>query len=160
MIEICAKPITKKNFERYGDILDSPKGVGRFDYAAKLMNKRHKASPNLLLAKIKPSLLPMTVKVMEKHEESSQSFFPLDVRKYLVLVCPDKANNEPDIQNMDAFIVTGNQGINYFSGVWHHPLTTIEKTGVFAALVWEDGTPRDTTWHNIPSNLQLSVILA
>ncbi len=159
MIKIRAKSMLSEDFKQYGNVLNTPGNVARLDNAAKLQNKRSHAKPNLLIAKAEPTLFPMTIKKMERHPESSQTFFPLDVKQYLILVCPNSHNNQPNIKKIDAFVVEGNQGINYLPGVWHYPITTLDKTGIFAALVWEDGTSLDTEWYNIAPSEQPTIFL-
>ena len=53
------------------------------------------------------------------------------------------------ISAIHAFIVGAGQGVNYNPGTWHHPLTALERTGNFAALVWENGSEADTEWYTL-----------
>jgi len=154
---IQVNKITQNLFAPYGQLLDIPRGPGRYDYAAKLFNDRKQASANLLLVQIEPSSLPINIVAFERHPHSSQMFIPLEVSKYLVIVCPQAPSGSPDYFEATAFIVPGNAGINYNPGVWHHPLTVLGSLGSFTALVWEDGGPSDTEWVTIPKNHSLQV---
>jgi len=158
MREIIARPLDAAAFEPFGQVLASPGEVARLDYAAALENARDAARANLLLARAQPTALPHDVAAMERHPYSSQAFFPLDVSRYLILVCPDAGPDTPDLERLQAFIATGNQGINYNAGTWHHPMTTLDREGTFAALVWEDGSQRDTEWYRLDKGERPRVI--
>jgi len=154
---IQANAITQDLFDPYGQLLDIPRSSGRYDYAANLFSNRELASANLLLVQIEPSHSPIDIVAFERHPHSSQTFVPLEVSKYLVIVCPQAPSGEPDYFETAAFIVPGNAGINYNPGVWHHPLTVLGSLGSFAALVWEDGGSSDTEWIRMPKNCHLQV---
>lgn len=152
MKTITPRAINAHSFAPYGQLLDAPKTPGREDFQARLFNGRADAKPNLLLARANAQSLPLDIKVMERHPQSSQTFVPLDATSYLVLVCPDAAGGGPDMLNLQAFIVGSAQGINYKPGTWHHPLTVLERAGCFAALVWENGGEADTEWHQLTTD--------
>ncbi|CAG8624603.1 11630_t:CDS:2 [Funneliformis caledonium] len=102
-----------------------------------------KAVPNLSLYKCSPvKSLPFTVRLLERHPYSSQTFLPLSdgkVKGYLVVVCLNNDVGEPDLSTLKAFIASSIQGINYHPGIWHHPMIALEKTTEFACLTHESG---------------------
>lgn len=81
------------------------------------------------------------VKVLERHEFSSQAFVPMGAGggKYLVLVALPGADGQPDLATLRAFMATSSQGISYHPNVWHHPLIALEATTDFACVVHETG---------------------
>ncbi|BGP18465.1 hypothetical protein JCM10213_003197 [Rhodosporidiobolus nylandii] len=91
------------------------------------------------------------VKVLERHEFSSQAFVPMGgegAGRYLVLVALNSADNIPDLNTLRAFLASPSQGISYAPGVWHHPLLPIgdspagpEAKMDFACVVGETGVP-------------------
>ena len=87
--------------------------------------------------------LPFTAVEMERHRFSSQTFLPLDVARYLVLVAPNAEGGGPDMARARAFVADGSQGISYAAGTWHHPMTVFDRIGSFAVLTWLDGGPQD-----------------
>ena len=157
METITARAINADFFAPYGQLLDVPEKPGRYDFQAELFNGRADAKPNLLLVRANAQSLPLDMKLMECHPKSSQAFFPLDVQRYLVLVCPKTADGEPDTARLDAFIVGGAQGINYNPGTWHHPLTVLEGVGHFAALVWENHSAADTVWYKLAAEQRVRI---
>ncbi len=157
MKTITARAICADSFAPYGQLLDVPDAPGRYDFQAELFNGRDDAKPNLLLARVDGQALPLDVKDMERHPDSSQAFFPLDAARYLVLVCPDAADGGPDMSRLDAFIVGAAQGINYNPGTWHHPLTALDSAARFAALVWENGSEADTEWYKLAADQRVRI---
>ena len=59
--------------------------------------------------------------MLEKHPLGSQAFYPVDNKRWLVVVA-----TEPEPEAVRAFWATGKQGVNYHQNVWHHPLLVLE----------------------------------
>jgi len=58
-----------------------------------------------------PRVLPLPIEIMERHPLSSQAFYPLERRAFLVVVA--EAGAAPLAQRLHAFLSSGNQGVNY-----------------------------------------------
>jgi ureidoglycolate lyase len=56
-----------------------------------------------------PKTLPLVGTVMERHRFSSQTFFPLDVARYVVVVAPYSGIDRPDMARACAFVVPGDK---------------------------------------------------
>ena len=69
--------------------------------------------------------------------------------RYLVIVCRDDGTGSPDVSGLVAFLVKGTQAINYDVGTWHHGMVTIGRPGLFAMLVFENGSPDDCHFRSI-----------
>jgi len=70
-----------------------------------------------------------------RHEFSSQTFVPLDVGRWLVVVCPHALLGGPDVAHGRAFIAGPDQGITYRMNTWHHGLTVLVRPGRFAIFM-------------------------
>ncbi|GAA5840449.1 hypothetical protein JCM9279_007329 [Rhodotorula babjevae] len=89
------------------------------------------------------------VKVLERHEWSSQAFVPMggsEDDKYLVLVALPGPDGQPSLPTLRAFMASSaSQGISYHPNVWHHPLIALgngnEGKQDFACVVHETGVP-------------------
>ena len=79
-----------------------------------------------------PLQLPLDVILMERHPLGSQAFIPLCGRPFVVLVAP--AGAPPTPASMRAFLASGDQGVNYAPGVWHHPLIALGEQGDFLVI--------------------------
>lgn len=84
------------------------------------------------------------VKVLERHEFSSQAFVPMGAGggRFLVLVALPGSDGQPDLATLRAFMATSAQGISYHPNVWHHPLIALDATTDFACVVHETGVAK------------------
>lgn len=139
----ASREIEREAFAPFGQLLESPGERSRLDYAGTVGNLRPDARPNLALIRAEPAPERLRITELERHPCSSQAFFPLDVEQHLVIVCRDDGNGSPDLSSLAAFRVRGTQAINYDVGTWHYGMTTIGRPGLFAMLVFEDGSPDD-----------------
>ncbi|MEM9028022.1 MAG: ureidoglycolate lyase [Pseudomonadota bacterium] len=141
---LLAEPISPEAFATFGVVLAAPSELGRIYYDQGLTNTRPNASASISIAHIAETRsLTITAVEMERHAFSSQSFIPMDVSRYLIVVAPHDVNGTPDAQQAKAFIVPGDVGITYGADVWHHPITVLDRPAVFAVQMWRDGTASD-----------------
>ena len=148
-MKISTEPLTEEAFSPYGQVI--PLGpLGRAHstrYAADVANKRPNAKLNVSISQQIPTPLPLTVKAMEKHPHSAQTFVPTEAERYLVLVCPEDDNGDPNISQLKAFAADGSQGINYNPDTWHHPFTVLDKPAECVVLRYDMDDDEDTTWY-------------
>ncbi len=153
---ITIRPIDAKSFAPYGQVLEIPANGARQDYAARLSSAASGLKPNLAIIHAEPRAMPLELKAMERHPASSQAFMPLSAKRYLVLVCPNKSDDTPDLDRLEAFECHGQQAINYNRGTWHHGMTTLGAPGTFAMFMWDEGSERDTEWSRVAEPIQIS----
>ncbi|PPQ99434.1 hypothetical protein CVT24_005241 [Panaeolus cyanescens] len=77
------------------------------------------------------------LRTLERHSCTSQAFIPMGAgggegiedpaSRYLVVVAHNGADDKPDMQTVKAFIATAAQGISYDAGIWHQPMTVLDK---------------------------------
>ena len=143
-MRIVAEPLTAEAFAPFGTVLQAPPRPGRADVSGTLANARPTAPVRLSVAAVDPlSALPLEVKVLERHEFSSQTFMPLSVSRYLVLATLDAPGGGPDLDRLRAFVARAGPGVTYARGTWHHPVTVLDEPASFAVLMWRDGTAGD-----------------
>jgi ureidoglycolate lyase len=111
----------------------------RFDDLARVDVTEAQGRPLISIFKASPQALPFRVRSLERHPMSSQCFFPLDGRPFLVVVAEQGA--EPIENRIRAFLSSGHQGVNYRRNTWHHPLIALNETSCF--LVIDRGGPED-----------------
>ena len=104
-MELIPQPLTAQAFAPFGDVIDMPRHAGRFYYDDALANLRPAAGASLSVA-LKPPTpeRPLTSREMERHEFSSQTFIPVDVGRWLIVVAPHAAAGGPDMAAARAFI--------------------------------------------------------
>ena len=140
-MEIVPQPLTQEAFAPFGDVIDVPQQAGRTYYEDALGNLRPRAKASLSMTfRVPTSDRPLKSELMERHEFSSQTFVPVDVARWLIVVAPHAAKGGPDMAGARAFIATGDQGVTYKPNTWHHGLTTLDKPGRFAVFMWRAGS--------------------
>src|SRR5256712_11279117 len=123
-MRIVAVPLTPKAFAPYGDVLTPPDDFGRAYFDEGLQTSRSTARPSLSLSRVRPvTSLPLEAKVLERHEFSSQSFLPLDVSRWLVVVAPSAADGGPDAARAPAFLARPGPRGTHPPGTRHPPPT-------------------------------------
>jgi len=152
MTGVRVEPLVPDAFAPFGDVVSAGLGEGaaanqgtavRFDWAARLVNERPGARPNLAVFTSAGRTLPLEVKLLERHPRSSQLFVPMVCDGYVVIVAPDAADGGPDLTRLRAFLARPGQAVNYRPGTWHHPLFALGTEATFAMLAWEDGSALD-----------------
>ncbi len=157
-MRIVAEPLNAAAFAPFGDVLAPPAERGRDYFDAGLGNARAGARPSLSMSRVAPlAALPLKATMLERHEFSSQSFVPLDVARWLVIVAPAAPGGGPDAARARAFVAGPGQGITYHVGTWHHGLTVLDREARFAVFMWRDGSHGDEEF--VPLSTPFDVVL-
>ena len=131
---IKPKPITKKNFKKFGDMISTedikPLKINdgyakRYDGIANLNTKKDNGESTISIFSALKRSFPMKVDMMEKHPLGSQAFIPMRETTFLVFVAPE--GDGPDLNKIESFIIPKGIGVNYNPGIWHFPLISTEN---------------------------------
>jgi ureidoglycolate lyase len=142
--EIIARPLSAEAFAPYGDVVEAPERPGRAYFETSIGNLRPAALPRLwMLTKMPAGELPLRFALLERHEFSSQTFVPIDVGSWLVVVAPHAPDGGPDVDRVEAFLAKPAQGVSYRPNVWHGSLTVFDKVARLTVFMWLDGTQAD-----------------
>ena len=145
-ITLEVQPLSRAAFAAFGDVIEASDAVEHFTINAGNTERYHdlahiEPGPDgrviVSIFRGQPRSLPFTVQMMERHPKASQAFIPMSGKPYLVVVAP--AGNPPAAQDLKVFLARGDQGVNYATGVWHHPLLALE--GVCDFLVVDRSGP-------------------
>jgi len=139
-MEIVAEPLTAEAFAPFGEVIPLPEQPGRTYHEDALGNLRPQARPSLSVS-LRPETpdRPLRAELLERHEFSSQTFMPLDVARWLVVVAPHAPGGGPDRAAVKAFVATGRQGVTYR-----------DRPGRFAVFMWRDGGKGDEEFVPVP----------
>lgn len=148
-------PLTAAAFAPFGDVAEPPEPGARHAIGAGLGVNRPDTTVRLSFNHPEPWPLPLLATEMERHPWSSQTFIPIDVARWVLMVAPDR-NGAPDPEHLIAFLATGAQAVNYRIDTWHHPLRVLDRPGRFATLMWTTGIKADDeVWSTLPEPVQL-----
>jgi ureidoglycolate lyase len=153
-LKLTAQPLTPEAFAPYGEVFDAPESAGTRT-ASWPLPAIDQAKFCLNISRRAPAALPFTTKIMERHLQSQQIFFPLRISRFLVLVAPG-GGAAPDLDKVVAFIGHAGQALNYRIGTWHHPFTVFDQEAEYASLMFKDGSPRDEEFVDLPRPLHIT----
>jgi ureidoglycolate lyase len=156
-MKLTIELISTEAFAPFGTLVRAPADLGRNAYPDALMNQRPAARATLSASRNLPKTLPLTGTVMERHRFSSQTFFPLDVARYVIVVAPHGTPDKPDMQRARALLVPGDAAITYAADSWHHPMIALDRPACFSVLLWRDGTPADMEVVTLEESFELSL---
>lgn len=134
------KPLTKTAFARFGEVIETD-GAGSFVINDGKATRFHDLAgvdvgaqggrPAISIFRAKPTSLPFDIAMFERHPLASQAFYPLSGRPWLVVVATDDAGRPGDVE---AFVASGTQGVNYARAIWHHPLLALDEVVDFLVV--------------------------
>ncbi len=156
---LVAKPLIAAAFEPYGEVIDLGQGDPgtRDSFAAAMDNRRPDARLNVSVSRAHETPVPLLVKWMERHPHSGQTFVPIELSRYLMLVAPSDNEGQPRMDRLEAFVAGPGQGINYRAGVWHHPFTALDRPSECLVLRFDDGSDEDTEWFEVADGPTIGV---
>jgi len=129
MLTIKPQPLTREAFAPFGDVIQI-EGSNQFEINSGYTTRVHdlidiqlggesaRAQFSFFLGRPRP----LEIKMLEKHPLGSQAFYPIEDKRWLVVVA-----SAPEPESVCAFWASGRQGVNYHQNVWHHPLLVIES---------------------------------
>lgn len=135
------EPLTRAIFAPFGDVIDCAgdnhytinEGYAeRYHDLAKVDVTAEGGRPLINIFRAKPRVMPLRITLMERHPLSSQAFIPLLPRAFLVIVAAP--GREPVATDLKCFRTHGQQGVNYATGTWHHPLIALESEQDFLVI--------------------------
>jgi len=135
------RPLSAEDFAPYGTVIEAPaQGHGRlinngtterFDVVDDLQLGAAGGRATLALFRAQARGFPHSVTEMERHGLGSQTFIPLGVLRFIVVVA--RAGDAPGPADLAAFLTDGRQGVTLAPGTWHHALLAVDA-GDFAVI--------------------------
>ncbi|WP_417617936.1 ureidoglycolate lyase [Oceanisphaera sp.] len=161
------EPLTKEAFAPFGDVVES-EGRDYFMINNGSTQRYHQLGDVQLdeqgqgiisIFRAKMLEYPLHIGMLERHPFGSQFFMPLFDHEYLVVVAPiGDGSMSIDPSTVRAFRATGNQGVNYHRGVWHHPVMVLSDDDEFL-VVDRTGPGNNCDEFFFDESIQLSVAL-
>lgn len=157
-MRLTVRRLTAEAFAPFGHVIQTHvAAIGWRARGAALENRRPAAVPHLAVTRLAPTALPVRATALERHPFSSQTFVPTDLSRYLVAVCPSGPDGEPIVERLLAFVADVTLGVNHAPGTWHHPMAILDRSGEYVVLRWDDGSPVDAEWRDLPTPVLIEV---
>ena len=156
MLTVVLEPLTAAAFAPYGDVVAAPPVPGeRAFHTDALTPDRPDTRVSLHVNHVLPSTLPFIATQMERHPATSQTFLPLDVSRYLVVVTDRAPDGGPDPAAVRGFWSPGTHGVTYRRDVWHHGMLALDRPAHFAVLMWRRGEEPDDVFADLAAPVEL-----
>jgi ureidoglycolate lyase len=137
---VHASALSAEAFAPFGDVIEiegrdsrwiNENTCRRFDDLAHIDVAQDGGRPVLSMFEARARALPLRIGILERHPLSSQAFFPLERRPFLVVVAEDGVSLAGRLR---AFLSSGLQGVNYRRNTWHHSLIALGEISRFLVL--------------------------
>ena len=162
--QLDIQPLAKANFAPFGTVIetDGATEIGinqgttiRFDAMAGVDVAAGDGTPIISLFRGTRRPGPIEIHLLERHPLGSQAFMPLSQHDWLVVVAHgNTADDAPDFSTLACFRASGEQGVSYDRGVWHHPLLVLQLAQDFLVIDRQgEGHNLDEVWHDGPAAL-------
>jgi len=135
------QPLTAAAFAPFGDVIEAASNAKsfainqgytqRFHNLARVDVTQNQGSAGISIFRSAPLPMPIQIRQLERHPLSSQAFFPLSPRPYLVVVAQPGDLDETTIR---IFLAQPGQGVNYHAGTWHHFCLALEAESDFLVV--------------------------
>jgi ureidoglycolate lyase len=138
---VRAQALTAEAFAPFGDVIESTAASARsindntcvrYDDLARVDVSQAGGRPLISIFEAAPRSLPLPIRMLERHPLSSQAFFPVEARSFLVVVAEE--GPLPVADRVKAYLASGTQGVNYRRNTWHHPLIALDRTSRFLVV--------------------------
>ena len=135
-LEFVIEPLTAQAFKPFGQVTDMVSGQRRNRIAGAYERSNNAIEPRLWISTVDTIVqLPMSIKSLERHPYSAQSFMPANGCSYVVVVCQAYGSGQPDLATLRGFIAAPGQGVTYSRNVWHHGLTVLQAPAQFVVCM-------------------------
>ena len=147
--KLSLQPLTQAAFAPFGDVIEA---AGEASYlinnehterfhalalaqACTAMGTQDEVNIGISIFRNQQALTcPVSIHLLERHPLGSQAFIPLAGQIFMIVVAKPFNENQPNENEIYAFLSNGKQGVNYHTGVWHHPLMTFEAPSDFLVI--------------------------
>lgn len=135
------QPLSKAAFAPFGDVIETANSdffminnnnTQRFHNLTKVELSHTSDDAIISIFRAKSLTMPLQIKMLERHPKGSQAFMPLKSQPFLIVVAPK--GPAPELSQVQAFLATGEQGINYHLGTWHHPILCCAASDDFLVI--------------------------
>lgn len=139
---IKAKPATAENLKGYGWVIgpntDAPASGTKFFEDAVALRKptQFQSDETTILSLATIDRREFKVQWVERHSQHTQTFIPLGGKPFLaVLGRPTPDKEVPDLEDLEAFVFSGQDGFCMDIGTWHEfPFAIVDDTNVVVIL--------------------------
>ncbi len=155
-MKLTLHPFDGAAFAAFGSVVEPPAPRASADLLAHLAEGGPGTSLCVKLDTHAPGSLPMQAPRMERHLLTEQLFLPIGSARYAIAAALAGPEGLPDLATLKGFLVEGETGICYRRGVWHLPITILDRPSTFLMMMAATGDPSvDTAWAELATPLEV-----
>jgi ureidoglycolate lyase len=153
---LTTKPISRAGLAPLATTLGSA-GKRRTDFPEAMEPGPGAGRHSLAVIRFEPvSADNLAISKLERHPYSAQTFIPITVGRYYVVVAPTKADGSPDTSQAQAFVGGPGDTIVYPKNVWHGSLLVVGQAAEMAVVMWRREAGDDTVVVDLEAPIALS----
>jgi ureidoglycolate lyase len=99
----------------------------------------------------------VAVAKFERHPHTTQSFLPLSVGRWLIVVAPTLPDGSPDLTNVRSAVGQQGDAICIERDVWHTTLTVLDRAAEVVMVMWRAESGADTVYSDLARPLAIDV---
>ena len=154
--QIRVRALTQAAFEPFGEVLQHAGDQRRRYLALPFAHDPPAHESRLWISRVtQADSVPLSVRTLERHPWSAQTFIPLTPTPYLVVVAPTGADGLPDLDRIQAFEACADQGVCYRPRVWHHGLSVLTAPAQFVVTMTVSGSGGDDEFWTVPRAIEV-----
>ena len=155
-MKLTLHPFDPAAFAAFGSVAEPPAPKASADLLAHLAEGGPDTALTVKLDTHAPGSLPIQAPRMERHTLTEQLFLPIGSARYAIAAALPGPDGLPDLATLRGFLVEGDTGICYQRGVWHLPITILDRPSTFLMMMAATGDPDvDTTWADLATPLEV-----
>ncbi len=153
---LFAEPLTAPQFAPFGEVLQNDGSLPRNFYAAATKPGDGPGELRFWVSHVEPITTELiSITQLERHPFAAQSFIPLSVSRWLIIVAPQLLDESPDIGRLRAFIAAPGVGICYRRGTWHRGTTVLNAAAQFGVLMWRRAARDDDEFYDLEDPIEI-----
>ncbi|GGF25231.1 hypothetical protein GCM10011321_15830 [Youhaiella tibetensis] len=104
---------------------------------------------------VPPDAIELTF--LERHPHSTQTFLPIKVGRWLVVVAPKLPTGAPDLDGVEAYLAGPGDAICIARDAWHAGLTVLDEPAEVGMLMWRSDKGDDGVVFNLDKPIRLKI---
>ena len=153
---LLVEPLSAVEFAPFGDLLHNAGPARRRVYRDTTQTGEGPGELLFSVSHVAPvETTPVSVTQLERHPYSVQTFIPLKVSRWLIIVAPDLPDGSPDVTRLRAFLAQPGYGISYRRGTWHQGTTVLDADAQFGVLMWRRIADDDSEFYNLSEAIEI-----
>lgn len=155
---LLLEPLSRDQFSPFGKVLENNGSARRNFYPEATVSGEGAGELRFWVSHVEPVTgAPLSILQLERHPYAAQTFIPLKIGRWIVIVAPSRSDGFPDVSRLRAFLAAPAQGVSYRRGTWHHGTTVLDAPAQFAVLMWRRAAGDDDELYDLAAPTEIAV---